>query len=55
MPIFIMLGLYLGLFICTLLYLKKINRLKIKTQLKTKQPNTTKRYGSGNVKRRIKK
>ena len=55
MPIFIMLGLYLGLFICTLLYLKKINRLKIKTQLKTKQPNTAKRYGSSNVKSRIKK
>jgi uncharacterized membrane protein YciS (DUF1049 family) len=52
MPIFIMLGLYLGLFICTLLYLKKINRIKIKTQ--TKPRNTVKRYGNDNAKRRIK-
>lgn len=47
MPIFIMYGLYLGLLICTLLYLKKINRIKIKTQIK--QRNKVKRYGNDNV------
>lgn len=52
MPIFIMLGLYLGLFICTLLYLKKINRIKMKAQIKKR--SKAKCDGNNNVKSRIK-
>ena len=37
MLLLIMLGLYLGLFICTLLYLKKTNYIKLKTQIRAKQ------------------
>lgn len=54
MPLLIMLGLYLGLFICTLLYLKKTNYIKLKTQIRAKHCNTAKRYGNDNVKRRTK-
>lgn len=54
MLLLLMLGLYLGLFICTLLYLKKTSYIKLKTQIRAKQRNTAKRYGNDNVKRRTK-
>lgn len=54
MPMFIMLGLYFGLFACTLLYLKKTNHLKIKTKTRIQPKSISKSYGKSNVKKQVK-
>lgn len=54
MPIFIMLGLYLGLFICTLLFLKKTNCIKIKTKARIQQKTISKSHGKSDVKNQFK-
>lgn len=54
MPLLIMLSLYFGLLICTLLFLKKTNRIKNRTKIKTKQKTIKKNHGNSNVRCRIK-
>ena len=58
MPILIMLSLYFGLLICTLLYLHKTNQIKLKTKTKakriTKRKPTLISHGYNNAKHRLK-
>lgn len=53
MPMLIMLSLYIGLFICTLLYLRKTNRIKFR--VKTKQKTILKGHGKSHVKDKIRR
>ena len=61
MPILIMLSLYFGLLICTLLYLHKTNQIKLKLTTKTRAKRITKRkptlisHGYNNAKHRLKR
>lgn len=55
MPIFIMLGLYFGLFYCTLLYLRKTNNIKRKTKGRIQSKKLSTNHGNSNVKHRLKR
>lgn len=54
-----MLNLYFGLFICTLLYLRKTNQIKLKTRNRAKsvtnQKPTLLSHGYNNAKHRLKR
>ncbi|SCB71684.1 hypothetical protein GA0061081_1018 [Gilliamella bombicola] len=50
MPILIMLSLYFGLLVCTLLYLNKTNRIKIKTKIRNQQKQQLKIHKNNNIK-----
>jgi hypothetical protein len=55
MPMLIMLSLYFGLLICTLLYLNKTSRIKIKTKIRNQPKPILKQYKNNNSKHRLKR
>jgi hypothetical protein len=55
MPILIMLSLYFGLLICTLLYLNKTNQIKIKTKIRNHRKLIRKFDKNNSTKQRFKR